>query len=143
MTWFKSVGKLVYDPVRPGLKRRNGPGWAVVEIGNGITWYYRWLLRSWGIDVDVPAWQAHITVCDGSNIDPKKYAEFWKKYDGLTIEFEYSIDVYRFARFYALRVQSKQLDAIRAELGLKPNYPFHITIGSTSGWQEERKLNRK
>ena len=134
MTWVKCTGKIVYDPDRTGLKRRNGPGWMVVELGNGIAHYYKWLLESWGIDIDVPAWQTHVTVCDGSNIDPELYKRFWKKYQGQRLEFEYNIEVYKFARFYALRVRSPFLDQIRKELGLKPNYPFHITVGSIAGW---------
>ena len=139
MTWVKCTGKIVYDPDRTGLKRRNGPGWAVAELGNGITFYYKWLLERWGIDIDVPAWQTHVTICDGSKIDAELYKKFWKKYDGQVVEFEYDINVYQFARFYALRVRCPKFDEMRKELGLKPNYPFHITVGSKAGWQFFKK----
>lgn len=129
MTWIKATGRIKYDPDRVGLKRRNGPGWVVVEMSNGICWFYKWLLERRGIELNKQAWQAHITVCSGEPLDPKKVAKFWKKYDGVPIEFEYSTEIYSYWKFYALRVRSKMLSELRSELGLSADYPFHVTIG--------------
>lgn len=129
MTWIKGTGRIKYDPDRVGLKRRNGPGWVVVEMSNGICWFYKWLLERRGIELNKQAWQAHITVCDGSPIDRDKVDQFWKKYDGMSIEFEYDNEIYSHWKFYAMRVRTPLLNQLRVELGLKADYPFHITIG--------------
>ena len=76
-----------------------------------------------------PLFGAHITVLDGRVPVKNEHMHLWKKYQGKVIEFKYSPDIQQNWKFFHLTVQCEMLRNIRAELGLNPNYNFHITVG--------------
>lgn len=70
----------------------------------------------------------HITVVRDE--EPKNQ-EFWKKYNGELIEFEYSSVADNNDYYHWLPVICPRLDEIRTELGLPPpEFPYHMTFGN-------------
>jgi hypothetical protein len=70
---FQTMGRIVFDPVRPGMKRRT-QNWVVIEIDREITAYYRWMFRKNWFEIDrggrrrpiyQPSWDAHLSVVRG------------------------------------------------------------------------------
>lgn len=151
-TWATGEGIVTYDPRRPGLKKKNGPGWSVLQLAPGFTAYYRWLLeRSWWdardddgkfampgkmIELQAPSWGDHISITRGEYLAPE-IKHLWKSRHGQKIKFEYSLtprmtplrgdkeDV----QFWFVDVKSDDLMEIRAELLLPTHFKFHLTIG--------------
>lgn len=133
--WCKSSAKVSYDPYRPGI-RKIRPGILVVaDVDPGITEYYRWWVRRrFGLQLQSTAFMPHITIVDGKT--PLDKNTFWKKWQNKTIEFEYSVEMENHWRFWTLPVRSNKLELIRSELGLKPEYNFHITFGRLYDYQK-------
>jgi len=134
---LKSVGKLVYDPYRGDMKHRT-EWWCVVQIDREITRYYRyWVRQRYGIELFQPSWDAHISVVRGEK-PPRLH---WKKHVGEIIEFEYGIEPYNgnapnskrnnAEMFWMIDVFCPRFGEIRAELGLRTFYNYHLTIGRT------------
>jgi len=89
---FSTIGKIVYDPDRKKMKS-NTDNWAVIEIDNEIATYYRFLFfKRYGIQLDKPAWDAHISVLKNYTSMDKDIA--WKYQDGLEVEVNYTHDLY-------------------------------------------------
>lgn len=155
---LKARGQIVYEPTRAlegskgnvvnGRKRTDVPWWIVVNCSDTISAYYRTLIEKnilnplgldKGIKLAPPMWGSHITVLDGRNEVPFNKREFWKKYDGEVIDFEYSPEVYQVWKFWNIPVRSRFLDNIREELGFSainprdkvviPGFNYHITVG--------------
>jgi hypothetical protein len=76
-----------------------------------------------------PAWEEHISVVRDEE-PPNK--EFWEKYAGQEIEFQYNPIVEGDGLFFWLNVDCDFLLEIREELGLPrdPEFPLHLTIGN-------------
>lgn len=140
MNWLTAKGKIVYDPKRGGAHKRANGDWVVCETSNSIVNYYRWWIEReilnppWAVDgivLNTSRWGAHITILDG-RIPVKKEIknQLWKKYQNQIIEFEYSPEMIKnIYYFWVMPVRCDLFSKIRQELGLNPNYHFHLTIG--------------
>lgn len=131
---FKSSGIVVYDPPRPGMKRRTH-NWCVINCDKEITRYYRWWMDKYinplglnGKGLCQPSWDAHISCCRGEAIHDEKL-KFWKKYQSMKVDFNYSHEVKRSKNFWFVEVECALIDLIRHELGLRTFYKYHLTIG--------------
>jgi len=116
-------GRVVYDPKRPGLKKRKD-WWCVILVDREITRYYRWWVES---QLHVkgmcqPSWDAHISIVRGER--PEKHLlHLWKKYDNNIMEFQYSHNVYSVpakdgGHFWMVDVKCDDAMNIRTELQL-------------------------
>ena len=102
-------------------------------VDQGIVEYYRHLLPR---NINKQKYDAHISVVRKETPN----ADFWGKYEGELIEFQYSPIVRWGTIYYWLDAYCDRLMDIRTELGLSPttdiNRPpdqkrcFHITIGN-------------
>jgi hypothetical protein len=100
----------------------------------------RWPIIQKGIKITSSAWGPHISVIRG---EKPLHEEVWNKYDGDKIWFEYNPEFLNTnGKHWWIRIISKDLEAIRIELGLTPQLeyndcitgvrkvnPFHLTIG--------------
>ncbi len=145
--WATSTGIYVCDPHRPGLKKKNGPFWSVVETRDGLDGYLRWLLeKNWWdfneeghrpadgnvkITLQPPSWRSHISVTRGER--PQKNIDKWGWKNGKVITFSYSTKprkaVQDGTEFWVVDVLSNELMEIRDFYGLETFYKFHLTIG--------------
>jgi hypothetical protein len=133
---FRDTGLIVYDPNRGTMKTRI-TNWCVLQVDKEITRYYRWWVRNhlW-TKLEVPSYDAHCSCVRGEFIQSDKLS-LWKKYHGKTISFEYDNEIRSKTKshesgattHYFINVYSKQIDALRDELGLKVYTHYHITIG--------------
>lgn len=137
--WLPSTGTLIYDPPRPGMRKDKTERWCVVNVDNEIARYYAyWIEKTFNTKLDMPAWGAHITVVGGVKNAIGLKPEMWKFNDRENISFLYEVypqtyDVKskNIKPFWYIKVKCPKLSKIRASLGLKPDYPFHITVGRT------------
>lgn len=143
--YHQSCGVLIYDPPRGDMKRRTS-WWCVLNVDREITRYYRWWLSfERHIHTQPPAWDAHISIVRGEKPRPE-YIHLWKKYHKQKIHFLYRhghIRVDRSQRtdvdaanavngeYYFIEVVCPKLDEIRAELGLRTGFKFHLTVART------------
>lgn len=130
---FTSKGRIVYDPPRPGMKR-NTERWAIVSVDREITRYYRWWVqKTYFIELCQPSWDAHISIVRGERISPK-YQELWRRLHGKEIEFQYGCvpkQVEGKPHFWYVSAEAPEINQIRAELGLRSDFAYHLTIGRT------------
>lgn len=148
--WHKGTGTIIYDPHRPGLKRRN-EWWCTIVVDPEIARYYRWhidrnVTNPFGQKqiLHVPSWGAHISVIRGEKpADDKMH--LWKKYHGQTVEFEYEHcpKVNRGVHaqdgggiFWFVEVKCDLAKRIRDEFGFKSDWLFHMTVGRV--WDDVR-----
>lgn len=149
--WHTSRGRIIYDPARPGMKRRT-KYWAIVNVDREITRYFRWwvdreLLNITGVEgfgLCQPSWDAHISIIRGENdvkdAPPQDLKRLWRKYHGEMVDFRYSLNVRqsgdttgwdRPSHYWFVEVECPQLIEIRKELSLPYNWKLHLTIGRT------------
>ena len=116
-----------------------GPGIRVIAtIDQGISDFYRNLIPKY-YQVQPQKYSAHITIVRTDKESPKKL-EFWNKYQGEKLSFEYSPKIHFDGSYWYLNVWSQQIGDIREELGL-PRFRFqemsskdgcyHISIGNS------------
>ncbi|HYG36765.1 MAG TPA: hypothetical protein VEC99_18375 [Clostridia bacterium] len=144
--WHKGTGRIVYDPPRPGLKRKRD-WWVVVELDQGITDYYRWwvnrmLLNPLGFErkgLQMPSWGPHMSIIRGEKPWPDKM-HLWKKYDGQQVEFHYDYKVRQSGdttgadrpdNYWFVDAVCPLGTQMREEFGYKSDWKFHITVGRT------------
>lgn len=150
--WHTSRGRIIYDPARPGMKRRT-KYWAIVNVDREITRYFRWwvdreLLNITGVEgfgLCQPSWDAHISIIRGEN-DVRKMPkellrELWGKYQGKEVSFRYSLNVRKETNkglvsdrpgdYWFVDVDCPELVDIRKEMGLPCNWKLHLTVGRT------------
>ena len=154
--YHTALGCIKYDPPRHGMRkqsrasgRKNHEFWCILQVDREITRYYRWMIerRHWGLTaiqpdwLCQPSWDAHVSIVRGET--PREHAELWKKYDGVKVEFKYAHYPRkttmedrdrRFAKdgdFWFVDVECPLIDHIRAELGLKTHFRYHLTVGRT------------
>lgn len=144
--WLPAKGKLVYDPPRPGMKKRVD-WWAIVTADREITRYYRWWvdksilnpMEVEGHGLKKPSWDAHVSVVRGEKPAADKM-HLWRKYHGEEIAFEYKHEVRQSGDttggdrpnwYWFVEVKCPRLDEIRTELGLRTGWKHHLTIGRT------------
>ena len=131
MELFKHTGILHYST--------SGPYRLVVDVNPELAAYYRALMPKY-LRLISGRYPAHVTVVRVGRDEPKNLS-VWGKYEGKHVEFCYEPGIHSGKDYYWLRVLSKQLEEIRAELGLEldvyatPPLPFikyfHLTIGNT------------
>jgi hypothetical protein len=138
---LKSVGRIVYNPYRGGMKNRTN-GWCIIDIDKELTRYYRhWLKFQYHINLQQPSWDAHISCIRGESLHPELRI-LWGKYMNTKVEFEYdhgNIHKCRSGRqniedggeYYYMHVTCPTIDNIRHELGLSSGLKYHFTIGRT------------
>ena len=129
----------MYDPPRPGMKKRT-QWWAVVNIDREITRLFRyWVNKELHVDLKQPSWDAHISIIRGER-PPEDKLHLWKKYNGQKIEFEYDINVRQSGdttgndrpnHYWFVDVTCPLLKQIRDEFGFKSDWKQHLTIGRT------------
>jgi hypothetical protein len=122
---MKSNGILSYGP---GIR-------AAVAVDEEISKYYRRLIPKY-YTVQPQLYSAHITVVR-TGLETPTNMEFWDKYAGEVIEFDYSNVVCTDGRYYYLQAWSERIGDIREELGLRrfrfndlEDSSYHITIGN-------------
>lgn len=98
------------------LRYSDNPYRLVVEVDQELVSYYRSLIPKY-LCVSSSRYPAHITVVRPEKESPKNL-ELWKKYEGEELDFLYEPIVVHGKNYYWLRVLSKRLEEIRAELGL-------------------------
>ena len=78
-----------------------------------------------------PMHGSHITVIAGK-YEPNHIEQYWKKYDGQSVEFQYSPEIGSDDTYFWLPVFCKEFKSVRIELGLTPTIPipWHLTIGN-------------
>lgn len=118
------------------LRYSNDPYKLILEVDQGISDYYRWFVPK-SVRLNKQMYPAHISVV---RKELPKNLEFWAKYQGQEISFQYSNIVHWGNVYYWLNAYSDELVRIRLELGLpdatnltRPpdGEPcFHITIGN-------------
>ena len=122
---FSSKGKLHYHKE-----------WLMLYVEGDICRYYRTLVNMYSpsFKLNPPKFDAHVTVVAGKYTTPV-YPEFWNKYEGEIIQFEYDPYVVVDREYFWLQVQCKRIEDIRVELGLPRTtvHPWHLTIGNTVG----------
>lgn len=128
--WLKSTAKIVYDPPRPGMKRKT-KWWCVANVDREITRYYRWwIMRTYHIKGLIPpSWDGHISVIRGEE-PHDEYKHLWKKYDGQIVEFEYEHYPKKAKKdeFWIIEVRCPFLSNIRKEMNKPHDWPLHISI---------------
>jgi hypothetical protein len=133
---FKSSGTIRYGQTN-----------LILDVDQEIVRYYRMLLPK-SITINSQMYDAHISVVR-KETPPKM--EFWGKYAGELVEFEYSHVIRNGEVYYWVDVFSKRLEEIREELGLivhSPyivppegyNHTFHITLGNLKQLVQQTKL---
>ena len=140
---FKGSGKLIYDPYRPGLKKKTEL-WSIIDVDKELTRYFRYwanknpvYFKMKFLDLKQPSWNAHISLTRGEQLKPE-VQHLWKKYHGERLDFEYDIDIRRggdrgpsgaSSNYFFVDVYCPRADEIRNELKL-PYFPrYHLTIG--------------
>lgn len=120
-------GKLVY-----------GNSWCYLAIEDDIVRYYQWFMKKryhGGLRLHLPKVGPHVSVVRGDDIDPidpEMRELYWRKYDGLEIDFTYDPQTIGFnGEYFWFDVFCPFLAEVRAEMGLtpKPRYDYHLTIG--------------
>ena len=151
-----AMGRIKYDPPRPGMRKRtrasgasNLDNWCILQVDKEITRYYRWLIqrRYWGwtaIHPDwlcQPSWDAHVSIVRGEQL--RRNHDLWKKYDGVEVQFKYAHNprqttmedrLNRYAKdgdFWFIDVECPLIDHIRDEHGLRVHHRYHLTVGRT------------
>jgi hypothetical protein len=112
----------VFPEDRKRLSKKKKPFEEQTIVGNvsrDFTYYQNWFVqKKIGIELEPPPFGGHVTIHNGiENINNK------------VITVYYDPDVYIHWRFLAVKVYSKDLNAIRKKLGLSRKEFFHITIG--------------
>lgn len=129
-------GYVEYDPDRKEMKSKT-QYWCVLQLPNDLVRYYQYFIRKEKhIDLQMPAWGAHVSIIRGEKPD-NEHMHLWKKYDKKRIKIRFYPDIVQIkdkkqgGSFFIINLESPELIEIRKELGL-PIYPdFHITIGRT------------
>ena len=122
---YQSSGILSYGP---GIK-------ASVSVDEEISKYYRKMIPKYYF-VQSQLYKAHITVVRTALETPSNM-DFWNRYAGEVIEFEYDNTVCTDGKYYYLQAWSERSGDIREELGLRrfrfndlEDSSYHITIGN-------------
>lgn len=128
-------GKFIFSPDRPGLKKahRAFDNAVILKVDNGITEYYSWWLnRKYGMVLSKPAWGTHITVVSDKDRvkDLNSFNLLKNRFNGKIVQVPHLVVVKKQWQFWVVDVKpTNEMIEVRKSLGLKENFPFHITIG--------------
>lgn len=107
--------------------------WLMVDCCPELAAFYRQLVffHAPSIKLQIPKHGSHITVVAGK-YEPTHIDQYWKKYDGHSVTFQYSQEIGTDGTYFWLPVECKEFESVRIELGLKPTIPipWHLTIGN-------------
>jgi hypothetical protein len=105
----------------------------MVDCDQELARYYRQQTFFWSpvIKLQIPKHDSHITVIAGK-YEPNHNERYWKKYDGQSVEFQYSPEIESDGTYFWLPVFCEEFEKLRWELGLRPTIPipWHLTIGN-------------
>lgn len=135
--WYKLSGVLVYDPVRLDFKKSHKTKTLIVQLPRDtLDLYYQWLIKrqfgTW-LELQRPMYGLHVTVVKGN--ERINVPACWKKHVGETVEILVGTHLRRNFQFWNLPVRSQRLNELRCELGLREDFPFHLTVGRQYEWQ--------
>ena len=162
---FKCNGKLIFDPVpvSGSAEKMHKDYWMIINIvgddGEDLGDYYRFLLSKrfglrvqtsvtdreeltkyhyFGLKLQKSAWATHVSVCRGERVESWNY--FKDKYNGLEVEFEYSINPRTSGLHWWLNAKCDKALDIREEMGLQREgkYGLHLTLGNPTFQFEEK-----
>lgn len=124
---FETTGTIVYDPLRPGMKRKTHK-WAIIKTCPGITEYYRSQLQSrFHMTVHQPAWGSHVSIVRGE--DTKLARKYWKHLDGKKVKLVYTHDIFWNEEHAWVNVHCDEFFEIREMMKLPTDWGAHLTIG--------------
>jgi hypothetical protein len=128
---MKSKGILRYSPKLLGEKSSD-KWWVVLDCDDAIGKYYRHLFNLESFNCQTlqrPAWREHVTVIRDEE-PPEDRKQFWNKYAGLTVEYEYHLPPQTNGIYWWLSVSCDFLLNLREELGLAkmPSIPLHLSF---------------
>jgi hypothetical protein len=132
---FSSMGTLQYV---------ENPFKVIVEVDPDLVRYYRSFIPK-SVIFNIPLYSPHISVVRNEVIPNP---QFWGKYEGEIITFDYEGEIGSSLNYYWLNVFSQRLEDIRTELGLpNANFPlspanrkyFHITLANLKEHPKPRK----
>jgi hypothetical protein len=135
---FTARGILTYNTVSYDGWPILGIAKAVIRVDQGISDYYRSLIPAY-FYAQPQLYPAHITVVRTRIEDPD--FNYWRKYQGETITFEYNGVVQYGQKYFYLDVFSDRIGDIREELGL-PRFRF-TELGAERGCYHLTIANRK
>jgi hypothetical protein len=132
-------GVVLYDPERKGLK--SNATCCIVEVDPQIAEYYRHQINEYyKLNLIKPSWKPHISIIQGSiPRNGELYNTFWKKYEGLNVDFQYSIfprfsgdkpsaHLTELAEFWFLNVNVPIFHQLRSDFKLRNDFNPHLTI---------------
>ena len=128
-------GKFFFSPNRQGLKKthRSFDNAVILKVDNGITEFYSSMLfKKYGLVLSKPAWGTHVTVVSDKDRvrDAETFNRLKDEFNETKIKLKYDVRFYKQFQFWVLNIQpTPELIKIRQTLGLRADYPFHITIG--------------
>ena len=108
--------------------------WLIGEVDDELGRYYRELISRHNhncVTLQKPKNGTHITIIAGKyEFAPRR--QFWKKYQGDMVPFDYDPDIKDDGIHFWMTVQCKMFETIREELGLAATikYPWHVSIGN-------------
>ena len=147
MDEFKSVGKLIFDPVPITGKAEKmfKPFWAIIVTNDDVDAYYRWFLQKrFNLILQKPAWGPHITIADGQPTGKKGTWDIVKsQYNNLDIEFTYDNFPRTNARHWWLKAHCLLASEIRSKLQVQREnlrFPLHLTLGMPIPRHEQHSI---
>lgn len=145
-TWIKSTGTLIYDPKRPGLKKKP-EHWCIVKADEDLAGLYRWFIDKQmnpaGFNkakLCQPSWGAHVSIIRGLGDlrGSPNWKERWKEHNHKKVDFYYRPFVRQTHMerdghddYWFVDVQCELGTQIRKDLGLRHDWNFHLTVGRT------------
>lgn len=125
--WFKSTGRLRYNPVVRDLPL--GENWLILDCDQNILKYYQYWLKKNAYVFDRPAWGSHISVIRGESISTN-YKDKWGFNNGSLFSFEYEVEYKTNGDYIWFEVRSEELLDLREIFGLRrePKYNLHLSI---------------
>lgn len=147
-TWPTSKAIIEYDPPRGSrFSADRQKWWCVANTDEGLNLYLRWMVNrnllnvtmAPGHGVHRPPHPAHISIIRGKNdikfVPHDKLHRLWKKYQGMEVEFQYSLDVKVSdpkegkGHYWFVEIHCPHMIEIRKELGLPHDWKLHLTFG--------------
>ncbi len=123
---FLSTGNIQYDPLK-GTKHFD-PWWVLLRCDDDIAYYYAWLLKRHGIEVEpFNLWGVHVSAVKG---EKPADLNLWGKLEGAELRLNYENWI-RFdnGEHAWLDVYSQDLCDFRRSLGLSEKNKYHLTVG--------------
>lgn len=139
MSYFKSYGKLVFDPVDYTNKHKKQSTWkktAMIMINDDMSEYYAWFLKKrFNLVLNQPLRNTHLTIVNDRISDSTNNMYRWDElksfYKNEIIELEFNTSPRTNGEHWWLTAACREGVLIREQLGLKrsPYFGLHITIG--------------